>query len=242
MRQEALQQIIDQLQTLADKAKALKSFFGDLTESGEPIFDISKEVPGRDLNYADCLTRLLKIAGMAKGMAAAEKAIMTPISRLTQLKAAISNVESRIEEIESRFNSIRNSYGGINSFDYSNFHIFGNNSQNQNFLPLFENFVDATEIILEQFYVVFVYVQPYKYKISFGNISNTLSGILQEEASKFQYFDQSAKKADNLYKDLEFILENAKSNIQNIEANSSESRNFKNKLNSIYQESIATKK
>ncbi len=241
MRQEALQQIIDKLQSLAAKAKALKSDFRKLTKSGEPIFDISKEVPGRDLNYADCLTRLLTVADLAKSMADSKRAIMTPKLRYQDLDAAINEVDARLQDIKTKFETFINNNGGIQSFSYENFHILANNSQAHDFSSLFKNLVDGTEKLLEHFYTVSTIVLPNINKIKFGAISEILSNILEEQENKLTKINKIKDNANTNYIKLKEILRNFDSAKINIESLLSKSIEINNEIDDNL-ESSATKR
>lgn len=76
--------------------------------------------------------------------------------------------------------------GGLQLFNYDNFHLQTNSGQNHDFRGHFKNFSDSTETLLDAFYLVLTVLRPTRSTYSFQAAANALSSLIESSSEQIQ--------------------------------------------------------
>ncbi|MCX2724010.1 hypothetical protein [Roseibium salinum] len=154
MRKTKIDEISLGANDLVTTATELLEFFNSSGEDGSPNFNVSKAIHGTDISYADCVSRIASIAEIADKFGNSKHFLMVPANRITQLKQRIDETQKHLDTLGNQFRQILKGGGGLQLFNYDNFHLQTTNGENHDFRSHFKNFSDSTETLLDAFYLV----------------------------------------------------------------------------------------
>ncbi len=178
---------------LAIAAIDLLDMFNKSGEDGSPNFDVSKAIYGTDISYADCVSRITSIAELADKFGNSKHFLMVPSNRITNLKQRIDETNQHIETLKSQFQQVIKDGGGIDSFNYDNFHIQTKDGQSHNFRSQFKNIGDITETLLDAFYSVLTILRPTRSTYSFQAAANALSSLIESSSEQIHNLHEENK-------------------------------------------------
>lgn len=187
MRKTKIDEISLGAKDLTATANELLEFFNNSGDNGSSTFDVSKAIHGADISYADCVTRIATIAELADKFGNSKHFLMVPASRISQLKQRIDESQKYLDDLGNQFRQTINSGGGLQIFNYENFHLQTTNGNQNDFRAFFKNFSESTETLLEAFYSVLTVLRPTRSTYSFQAAANALSSLI--EASSKQIND-----------------------------------------------------
>lgn len=184
MRKTKIDEISLGAKDLASTTTELLEFFYSSGADGSNNFDVKKEIRGTDISYADCVSRITTIAEIADKFGSSKHFLMVPVNRITQLKQRIDETQQHLETLGNSFRQAIQSGGGMQSFNYDNFHLQTTNGQNHDFRGHFKNFTDSTEALLEAFYQVLTILRPTRSTYSFQAAANALSSLIEDSSEQ----------------------------------------------------------
>jgi len=184
MRKTKIDEISLGAKDLAATATELLELFNSSGDKGSPGFDVSKQVHGTDISYADCVSRIVSIAEIADKFGNSKHFLMVPVNRINQLKQRIDESQKNLDALGSQFRQTIKGGGGLQLFNYDNFHLQTINGQNHDFRGHFKNFSESTETLLEAFYLVLTVLKPTRSTYSFQAAANALSALIESSSEK----------------------------------------------------------
>lgn len=171
---------------LASTATELLGFFNSSGKDGSPSFDVAKAIHGTDISFADCVSRVAVIAEIADKFGNSQHFLMVPKNRIALLKQKIDATQQRLATLGDQFRQVTNGGGGMQAFNYDNFHLHTNNGQNHDFSGYFNNFSESTEDLLDAFYSVLTVLRPTRSTYSFQTAANALSSMIESSSEKIR--------------------------------------------------------
>lgn len=193
MRKTKIDEISLGANDLAETATELLEFFNKSGEDESPNFDVSKAIHGTDISYADCVSRITSIAEIAKKFGNSKHFLMVPANRITQLKQRIDETKKHLDTLGNQFRHVIKSGGGLQLFNYDNFHLQTTNGQNHDFSAHFRNFSDSTETLLDAFYLVLTVLRPTRSTYSFQAAANALSSLIESSSEQIHNLNEENK-------------------------------------------------
>lgn len=186
MRKTKIDEISLGAKDLASTATELLGFFNTSDKEGSPSFDVAKAIHGTDISFADCVSRVTAIAEIADKFGNSKHFLMVPASRITLLKQRIDETQQYLDTLGNQFRQVTTSGGGMQLFNYDNFHLQTKNGQNHDFRGNFKNFSESTEALLDAFYLVLTVLRPTRSTYSFQAAANALSSLIETSSEKIR--------------------------------------------------------
>jgi hypothetical protein len=178
MRKIKINEIILGTKDLASISTELLEFFNSSNADWFHNFDVTKEIYGTDISYADCVSRVTTIAEIADKFGNSKDFLMVPINRLTLFKQRIEEAQQQLDTLGNQFRQVVKSGGGLQIFNYDNFHLQTTNGQNHDFRGHFKNFSESTEALLDAFFQVLTVIRPTRSTYSFQAAANALASLI----------------------------------------------------------------
>ena len=186
MRKTQIQEISTKTASLAASATNLLTYFNGSAESGGIVFDVTRQFPGTDVSYSDCLSRLTIIAEIAEKFEKSKNINLVPLPRISLLLKAIDQTQQHLNSLSSQFRQAVEQGGGAQGFNYDNFHLQTVNGRNYDFRTAFKNFSDSIENLLEAFFGVLVILRPSQATYSFQAAANALTRLVEDFSEQLQ--------------------------------------------------------
>ncbi|WP_281983402.1 hypothetical protein [Thalassorhabdomicrobium marinisediminis] len=193
MRKSKIDEISLGTKDLASTATELLDFLNRSDADGAQNFDVREEIYGTDISYADCVSRLTSIAEIADKFERSKHFLMVPVNRITLFKQRIDEAQQHLDALGNKFRQLSKSGGGLQLFNYENFHLQTADGQNHDFRGLFKNFSDSTEALLDAFYQVLVVLKPTRSTYSFQAAANALSSLIEDSSEQIHKLHEENK-------------------------------------------------
>lgn len=215
MRQKNLEAVIAhnvQLNAALGNLQAALSTFID--SSGQP-FNLEKVISGRDSSVAQVISRIQIASDMILEFNKATRADLIPLQTITQLQSAINDLISHTNNLATYIKSLVSQNGGLNTFDYGNFHANTKNGGTHDTRAQFSNLFDASETFLLRFFENVLILRP-RGAFSFQGAANNLASVISEAASNLVDLKGKLKSTNIADLNLKALLEQAAQHVEEI--------------------------
>jgi hypothetical protein len=186
MRKTKIDEISLKAKDLALISTELLEFFNSSNADWLHNFDVTREIYGTDVSYADCVSRITIIAEIADKFGNSKSFLMVPFNRVTLLQQRIEEAQQHLDVLGNQFRQVVKSGGGLQLFNYDNFHLQTTNGQNHDFRGFFRNFSESTESLLDAFYQVLTVIRPTRSTYSFQAAANALASLIEASSEEIQ--------------------------------------------------------
>lgn len=188
------------IDTIVAKAEELSTTIGNLLNSlsqfedvnGQP-FDVKKQIRGTDSSVSQIVARVHAVVGTVAEFDKATRADLVPLSVLTNLQQAIDATVSAANGLASHIDSLRTAQGGLQTFNYSNFHAQTRNGRGHNVEGYFQNLNTACETLLQLFFESLFILKP-RGLYSFQAAANALSSVIGDANDQLVVLKKTLKQ------------------------------------------------
>lgn len=185
MRTEKIASIIQSVQKLNDSANNLLSSFNAPLDDGSVTFDIKAPIFGSDVNFVECMSRIMSVSQVVERFEKTNNHIMVPLPRLTHFEQSIISTQQYVDALISIFQQMP-STGGILQITYDTFQAQQKNGQTIDLRSPFKSFTDSLDQLLESFFQVLVIIRPTKATYSFQAAANSLSNLVASVSGEME--------------------------------------------------------
>lgn len=122
MRHKHIQTIITKAEDLSTAASNLLNSLSHFEDANNQTFDVNLPIRGTDSSVSQLVARIHAVIGIIAEFDKSTRANLVPLSALTNLQQAIDETISQSNALISRIDNLNTFQGGLQTFDYSNFH------------------------------------------------------------------------------------------------------------------------
>lgn len=193
MRRKNVETIIQKAEELSTSADNLLNSLSQFEDAiGQP-FDVKKTIRGTDSSISDIVARIHAVAGIIAEFDKATRIDLVPLSVLTNLQQAIDETVLAANELAKQINNMKTSQGGLQVFNYSNFHAQTKNGTNHNMQGQFQTLHNRCETLLQRFFESLYILKP-RASYSFQAAANALSSVINDANDQLSTLKKTLKQ------------------------------------------------
>jgi len=179
MRRKNIETIIQKAEELSTTADNLLNSLARFEDANGQPFDVRKTIRGTDSSLSQIVARIHAVAGIIAEFDRATRADLVPLSVLTNLQQAIDETVSAANGLAKQTDNLKTSQGGLQAFNYSNFHAQTRNGNNHNMQGQFQTLHNGCETLLQRFFESLYILKP-RASYSFQAAANALSSVIDD--------------------------------------------------------------
>lgn len=161
------------------------------------------------------MARIHAVVGVVAEFDRATRADLVPLSVLTNLQQAIDETASAANGLATQTDNLKTSQGGLQTFDYSNFHARTINGNNHNMEGHFQALHNACETLLQRFFEGLYILKP-RASYSFQAAANAMSSVIDDANDNLAALKKSLKQVTISEDSLSAKDEQASSHLEEI--------------------------
>ncbi len=193
MREKSLEATVKKAEELSTATGNLVNSLTRFEDANDQSFDLTKTIRGADSTTSQIVARIYSVAGVVAEFEKATRAELTPLLTLTNLQQAIDETVSSANNIIKQVENLKQAHGGLQSFNYANFHALTRNGNTHNLDGHFQALYNATEGLLQRFFESLFILKP-KASYSFQGAANALSLIIEDTKGDLATLKKSLKQ------------------------------------------------
>jgi predicted nucleic acid-binding Zn-ribbon protein len=190
MRKKHIETITQKAEDLSTTADNLLNSLSRFEDASSQPFDLKKPIRGTDSSVSQIVARIHAVNGIIAEFDKATRADLVPLSVLNNLQQAIDDTISAIEGLIKQIDNLKTSHGGLQKFDYNNFHAQTKNGNNHNLENSFQNLQNTCELLLNRFFDGLYILKP-RSSYSFQAAASALSSIINDANDKLSTLKKS---------------------------------------------------
>lgn len=215
MRQKHIHTIVTKAKELSTTADNLLNSLSQFEDANSQPFDVKKPVRGTDSSVSQIVARIHAVVGVVAEFDRATRADLVPLSVLTNLQQAIDETASAANGLATQTDNLKTSQGGLQTFDYSNFHARTINGNNHNMEGHFQALHNACETLLQRFFEGLYILKP-RASYSFQAAANAMSSVIDDANDNLAALKKSLKQVTISEDSLSAKDEQASSHLEEI--------------------------
>lgn len=177
MNQANIEEIAKISERIEEAIAELGSFLPTLRDENEAPYQISQPITDRDGSLAEAIARTSAVAKITSTFGKAINADQIPKPRLMSLRSTLETVLNNLGALRNTLATTTQEKGGLQRFNYENFHFLFKNGESIDLKAPFANVWDSADSLLDAFYSVTPIVKP-KSGYDFANVTNAISTAL----------------------------------------------------------------
>lgn len=215
MRQKTIEAIVSKAEDLATSADNLLARLARFEDNNGQPFDVRKPIRGTDSSISHIVARIHAAVGIIAEFGKATRADLVPLQMLSNLQQSIGETVSAIEGLIKLIDSLAQGHGGLQTFNYSNFHAQTKNGQNHNTEGQFQGLFNASETFLQRFFESLYVLKP-RASYSFQAAANGLSSIIDHANESLSTLKASLKQVSASEQSLKAKDEEATAHLEEV--------------------------
>lgn len=215
MRQKYIKTIATKAEELSTTADNLLNGLSQFEDAGNQPFDVKKPIRGTDSSVSQIVARIHAVVGIIAEFDKATRADLVPLSVLTNLQQAIDETVSAANGLAGQIDNLKTSQGGLQSFNYSNFHAQTKNGNSHNMEGHFQALHNTCETLLQRFFEGLYILKP-RASYSFQAAANALSSVIDDANDQLTALKRSLKQVTVSESSLSAKEEQATSHLEEI--------------------------
>lgn len=193
MRNKNIEIIIQKTEELSTAADNLLNSLSRFEDASNRPFDLKQPIRGTDSSVSQIVARIHAASGIIAEFDKASRADLVPLSVLTNLQQAIDETLSVTRGLTKQIDNLKTSQGGLQKFDYSNFHAQTKNGNNHNLESHFQGLHNACEMLLQRFFEGLYILKP-RSSFSFQAAANALFSVVNDANEQLSTLKKSLKQ------------------------------------------------